>query len=246
VAFNLDKVVPWGRSFPEYINMFALSTEDCQKRLLGVGDGPASFNAVLSGRGGTVVSVDPLYRFSAEEIRQRIGETFDTVLEQTRENAAEFIWSQIPSVEELGRLRMSAMEEFLADFPGGRKQGRYREAGLPRLPFEAHEFDLALCSHFLFLYSELLSLEFHVESLKELCRVASEARIFPILELGSRPSRHLDQVMKHLENDGFHAEIDPVPYEFQKGGNRMLRVRSSRALAAAKTPSAHGQNSLEV
>jgi hypothetical protein len=207
--------------------MFALAEEDCGKRILGVGDGPASFNAVLSSQGGHVVSVDPLYRFTADEIRQRIGETFETVLDQTRQNVAEFNWRHIPSVEELGRVRMSAMEEFLFDYTRGREEGRYREAGLPRLPFGRGEFDLALCSHFLFLYSELLSLEFHVESIKELCRVAPEARIFPLLELGARPSRHLDPVTKQLEEDGFHVEIESVPYEFQKGGNRMLRVMAS-------------------
>ena len=162
MAFSLDNVVPWGRSFPEYLKMFALAEEDCGKRILGVGDGPASFNAVLSSQGGHVVSVDPLYRFTADEIRQRIGETFETVLDQTRQNVAEFNWRHIPSVEELGRVRMSAMEEFLFDYTRGREEGRYREAGLPRLPFGRGEFDLALCSHFLFLYSKLLSLEFHV------------------------------------------------------------------------------------
>lgn len=227
MAFSLDNVVPWGRSFPEYLKMFALAEEDCGKRILGVGDGPASFNAVLSSQGGHVVSVDPLYRFTADEIRQRIGETFETVLDQTRQNVAEFNWRHIPSVEELGRVRMSAMEEFLFDYTRGREEGRYREAGLPRLPFGRGEFDLALCSHFLFLYSKLLSLEFHVESIKELCRVAPEARIFPLLELGARPSRHLDPVTKQLEEDGFHVEIESVPYEFQKGGNRMLRVMAS-------------------
>ena len=151
MAFSLDNVVPWGRSFPEYLKMFALAKEDCAKRILGVGDGPASFNAVLSSQGGHVVSVDPLYRFTADEIRQRIGETFETVLDQTRQNVAEFNWRHIPSVEELGRVRMSAMEEFLSDYTRGREEGRYREAGLPRLPFGRGEFDLALCSHFLFL-----------------------------------------------------------------------------------------------
>jgi hypothetical protein len=227
VAFSLDKVVPWGRSFPEYVKMFALAEGDFGKRILGVGDGPASFNAVLSNRGGDVVSVDPLYRYTAKEIRQRIGETFATVLEQTRKNAGEFIWRQIPSVEELGRLRMAAMEEFLTDYARGREEGRYREAGLPRLPLGTGEFDLALCSHLLFLYSELLSLEFHVESIKELCRVAPEARIFPLLELGARPSRHLDPVRRQLEKEGFSVAMESVPYEFQKGGNRMLRVMAS-------------------
>ncbi len=80
--------------------------------------------------------MDPLYRFTAEEIRQRIAETFEAVMEQTRKNAPEFIWRQIHSVEELGRLRMSAMEEFLSDYSRGRGEGRYREAGLPGLPSE--------------------------------------------------------------------------------------------------------------
>ena len=35
----------------------------------GCADGPASFNAELSGRGGRVVSCDPLYRFDAAQIR---------------------------------------------------------------------------------------------------------------------------------------------------------------------------------
>ena len=222
--------------------MFVLSEGDFDKRILGVGDGPASFNAVLSKLGGNVISVDPLYRFTATEIRQRIAETFETVLEQTRKNAAEFIWRQIHSVEELGRLRMSAMEEFLSDYSNGRGEGRYREAGLPELPFGKGEFDLALCSHFLFLYSEQLSMEFHLASIKELCRVALETRIFPILELGSRPSRHLDPVTEHLENDGFHVTIEPVSYEFQKGGNRMLKIMAAQGSAKAKKPFVQGQN----
>jgi hypothetical protein len=227
VAFSLDEIVPWGRSFPEYVAMFGLSPGDLQKRILGCGDGPAAFNAELSKRGGNVVSVDPLYRFPAQEIRERIAATFDVVLEQTRQNAQEFVWKQIPSVEELGRVRLAAMEEFLRDYPFGKREGRYREASLPALPWGKGEFDLALCSHFLFLYSEQLSTEFHVASVQELCRVAREARIFPLLELGARPSRHLEPVMEQLRQDGFEVEIKSVPYEFQKGGNRMLRLSAA-------------------
>ncbi len=225
MAFTLDQVVPWGRSFGEYVAMFDLSADDLGKRILGCGDGPASFNATLSGRGGRVVSVDPLYRFSAGDIKDRIAATFDVVLEQTRQNADEFVWTRIQSVEDLGQLRLAAMEEFLADYPAGRLAGRYREAGLPSLPFSPGEFDLALCSHLLFLYSRQFSAEFHVESIKELCRVAPEVRIFPLLELGARPSRHLEPVIAQLATDGYAVEVKSVPYEFQKGGNRLLRVR---------------------
>jgi hypothetical protein len=60
--FTLEQVVPWGRSFEEYRAMFALSDADLEGRVLGCGDGPASFNAVATQRGANVVSCDPIYR----------------------------------------------------------------------------------------------------------------------------------------------------------------------------------------
>lgn len=182
----MEKVVPWGRSCDEYLAMFALSEEELRGRLLGCGDGPASFNCMMTRRGGHVVSVDPIYRFSADEIRNRIDETYEEVMEQTRKNKNEFVWGRILSVEELGKVRMAAMNDFLSDYAAGLREGRYVDASLPTLPFEDGEFDIALCSHFLFLYSEHLSEDFHVRSIEELCRVASEARIFPLLELGAK------------------------------------------------------------
>ena len=63
---KLEQVVPWGRSLAEYRAMFTLSEEDLQKRILGCGDGPASFNAEMTASGKpTVTSVDPLYAFEA-------------------------------------------------------------------------------------------------------------------------------------------------------------------------------------
>jgi hypothetical protein len=127
VSFTLDNIVPWGRSFDEYVAMFALSKADLQKRILGCGDGPASFNASLTRLGGRgqVLSVDPLYRFSAEDIRKRISATYTAVMEQTRKNIHEFVWTTIKSPEELGRIRMAAMKEFLSDYPQGLEEGRY-------------------------------------------------------------------------------------------------------------------------
>ncbi|MDA8165121.1 MAG: hypothetical protein M0017_08850 [Desulfobacteraceae bacterium] len=226
MPFTLSDIVPWGRSFEEYRAMFALTEADLGRSVLGCGDGPAAFNAGVSRRGGRVVSVDPIYQFSAGEIRTRIEATFETVLEQTRRNAATFVWDRIGSVEELGRVRQAAMDEFLADYEAGRLQGRYFAAGLPALPFVDCQFDLALCSHLLFLYSEQLSLSFHVLALRELCRVAAEVRVFPLLALDGRPSRHLEGVLAALGNSGLTAAIEPVDYEFQKGGNRMLRINN--------------------
>jgi len=205
--------------------MFALTEDDLRSHILGCGDGPASFNALLTRQGGRMVSVDPLYRFSKDDIRRRIGQIYVKVMEQAQKNAHEFTWTRIKSVDELGRLRMAAMEEFLSDYPLGVIQGRYVDGQLPHLPFADKAFHIALCSHLLFLYSKRLSEEFHVESIKELCRVADEARLFPILELGARKSRHVDAVMERLTEGGYFVTLETVPYEFQRGGNQMMRIK---------------------
>ena len=226
MAFRLEEVVPWGRSFEEYQAMFALSDKDLSGRILGCADGPASFNAGLTKRGGKIVSADPLYRFSREEIRNRIDQVFENVLGETRKNAHEFVWETIPSVEVLGRTRREAMDDFLDDYPEGLDAERYIDASLPELPFREKKFELALCSHYLFLYSPHLSHDFHLRSIRELCRVAREVRIFPLLELGAVPSRHLDEIYKKLQEQEYTVSIIPVEYEFQRGGNRMMKVRN--------------------
>ncbi len=48
--FTLDQVVPWGRSFDEYRNMFALADTDLRSKILGCADGPESFNAEATQR----------------------------------------------------------------------------------------------------------------------------------------------------------------------------------------------------
>jgi hypothetical protein len=224
--FTLSSVVPWGRSFDEYVRMFALTDADLRGRILGCGDGPASFNAEATPRGVGVVSCDPLYQFDAAQIRQRIEETAGDVLEQARRNAHEFVWNDaIPDIEALKRVRMAAMTAFLEDYEPGRREGRYVDAGLPSLPFADGSFDLALCSHFLFLYSQQHDAPFHVEAMRDLCRVAREVRVFPLLALGGQPSPHLDAAREALAADGWHSAVERVPYEFQRGGFEMLRVR---------------------
>jgi hypothetical protein len=234
-VFQLDQVVPWGRSFDEYCRMFALTDEDLTRRILGCGDGPASFNAEATRRGATVISFDPIYEWEPADIRTRIAVTRDEILEQTRRNASEFVWDSIRSVDELGEVRMAAMNAFLDDFAHGKAQGRYVAGELPTLPFTDRSFDLALCSHLLFLYSDQLGEAFHHQSLRELCRLAGEVRVFPLLALGGRRSPFIDSVIAQLAYSGHEVTIETVPYEFQRGGNQMMRVRSrSSAVAPAK------------
>ena len=129
---------------------------------------------------------------------------------------------------------------FLADYEGGKCEGRYIIGELPGLFFDVDSFGLAVCSHLLFLYSDLLSQEFHVRAVLELCRVAREVRIFPLLTLGRKPSPHLAAVRKAVESQGWASSIERVDYELQRGGNEMLRIsRKKTARALRKNALAH-------
>lgn len=224
MGFTLDKVVPWGRSYDEYVSMFNLTVADLKLRILGCGDGPAAFNSALSQHGGNIVSIDPVYAFNAEQIRSRISETYTTVMTQMRNNQSDYVWDTISSVKQLGNIRISAMEIFLADFEAGKQAGRYISGELPVLPFASQQFDIALSSHFLFLYSAHLSAEFHLQAILEMLRVSWEVRIFPLLTLNGATSPYVQFVAEQLVELGFGAEIKQVTYEFQRGGNEMLVI----------------------
>jgi len=222
------KVIPWGRSFEEYRRMFALSDTDLAGTVLGCGDGPASFNVEATALGHAVVSCDPIYAFSAGEIERRVGECYDTVIEQVKQNLDGFVWTHFRDPVHLGECRLAAMRRFLSDFEAGKRAGRYVAASLPTLLFLDGQFTLALVSHLLFLYSAPFNLDFHVAAVEELLRVAGEARVFPLLGLDRQWSPHVGPVRQHLERAGFLVEVVAVEYEFQRAedhaGSRMMRV----------------------
>lgn len=138
MAFTLDKVIPWGRSCEEYLAMSGLTNNDLRHRILGCGDGPASFNSELTKRGGHVVSIDPIYALSAGQIQNRISETYETVIRQ--------------------------------------------------------------------MY---------------------EIRIFPLLDLSGLPSPYVEPVAEAMKRSEYRVSIEPVPYEFQRGGNKIMRITAS-------------------
>jgi hypothetical protein len=132
---TLDQAIPWGRSFDEYAAMFTLADADIAGHILGCGDGPASFNSEATRRGSRVVSCDPIYAFSKADNEVRIAEIYEQVFDQIRQNQNDFVWEAISSVEELGQVRMTTMQDFLADYPAGLAEGRYLNSELPSQPF---------------------------------------------------------------------------------------------------------------
>jgi len=117
---------------------------------------------------------------------------------------------------------MEAMQIFLDSYDDGKARGTYVPGALPHLPFYDQTFDIALSSHFLFLYTDNLSYSFHAASLREMLRVAREVRIFPLLHMNGQPSPYVEEIKKDFHTQV--VEIRQVNYEFQIGGNQVMIV----------------------
>ncbi|MBO5447716.1 MAG: SAM-dependent methyltransferase [Ruminococcus sp.] len=224
MAFKLDSVVPWGRTLEEYKLMFRLDDEDMLKTFAGFGDGPACFNYEMTERNGSVISFDPIYQFSKEDIEKRIEEVRVIVMQQMRENMDNYVWENIKSLDELENIRMSAMKKFLSDYEKGKAEGRYVFHELPnRLPYEEDHFDIGLSSHFLLMYTSL-GYDFHIAAMSEMLRVCKEIRIFPIVDLDANKTDLINNVIGFFKKD-YTVQTVKTDYEFQKGDNKLLIIR---------------------
>ncbi|MGL5258824.1 MAG: hypothetical protein ACRC7V_01820 [Lachnospiraceae bacterium] len=223
MAFMLSNVVPWGRTLGEYVEMFQLTELDLSKRIIGFGDGPASFNYEATQAGYNVTSLDIIYQFTQEQIADRIQETRDIVLQQTKDNAENFKWTKIKNLQELEKIRMGAMQLFLKDYEHGKQEKRYIYHELPtKTQFEDREFDIGLSSHFLLMYTNL-GLDFHVKSIDEMLRICKEIRITPIVDLDGKPSELTKRIIHHYEKE-YYVTIEVTNYEFLLKANQMLKI----------------------
>ena len=174
--------------------------------------------------GGNIISLDPIYQFSKQELVGRLEETRGIVMEQMRQNQDHYKWDRIKSLEELEQVRLSAIQMFLDDFEQGLLEQRYQYHELPeRTEYEEDSFDLGLSSHFLLLYTAL-GLDFHIHSIEEMLRICKEIRIFPLVDLNAEKTQLTQEVIDYFQAQ-YEVQVKQVGYEFQKGADKMLVIR---------------------
>jgi hypothetical protein len=220
----LEKIIPFGRSLDEYVKLFNLTETDLHKAILGIGDGPASFNAEGTKLGYQITSIDPIYSLTANQIQNRFYEVVDNVITQVEQTPNDWVWEYHKSPDDLRKNREKALALFCDDYELGKQKGRYKVGELPCLNYSDQTYELGLCSHLLFLYSEQLDIKFHIDAVCEMLRVCQEVRIFPLITLNLQPSPYLPIVVETLEGKGYQCELQPVIYELQRGGNTVLKI----------------------
>ena len=215
----------WGHSLEDYCGMFALTESDLSKRILDCGSGPSSFNAEMQKLHHRVISIDEIYRIPLPELQEHINITNESALNKIAKHLDRYVWTTFGSFEDYKKNRENSLNLFFEDYPKGRESGRYLPVLLQDLPFNPLEFELALCTHYLFSNRFEPNLPLHLDIIHQLLRVANEVRIFPLLDPVGNVSPLLGPLMLALqENDLVGVELRLVDYHFQKQGNAMLRI----------------------
>ncbi len=226
-GIELDRVVFIGRMYFEYLRMFDLDESVLRSgRILDCPAGPSSFTAEARDRGFDVTACDVLYGNPVETLTDKGRQDIEHTFQKVDDVPHLYVWKHYKDREEIVGLRHKALGLFETDYPEGFRQGRYIRTELPGLPFPDHMFKLVLSSHFLFLYGDRLSIDFHIGSLKEMMRVCSgEVRAYPLQGLDAKPYAHIKEILSRLRSGGIQTEIVPTPFEFQRGANRMLILK---------------------
>ena len=79
---KLDSVVPFGRTLAEYRLMFNLTDADLQCQIFDIAAEPASFTTEIYCLGYQVTAINPIYKFSGTEIKQRFNDCVDQIIGQ--------------------------------------------------------------------------------------------------------------------------------------------------------------------
>lgn len=220
----MRKLVLWGHDVEEYREMFALSDADLKGRILEYGCGISAFNPSLHDKHIPVVSCDPLFSLDKASLVAEVQPIFNDMVARVQKDKDIFDFKTYGSFNNLIEKRHEGMARFFADFELGKKEKRYLPLEDQSLPFADFTFDLALSSHYLFAHFDAQDVDFQLQAIRELARVAKEVRIFPLINRYGQPSPFLGPVLLGLQQEGYGVEVREVAYNLQPKGNAMLRV----------------------
>jgi SAM-dependent methyltransferase len=220
----MSPVLISARSFAEYLAMFDLATPDLADRtVIDVAAGGSDFAVTAAGFGAHVVAVDAAYAVEPDVLSAQLTDYTGTGLAIVDGHPDRFTWDWYGSRAARDEMRRQAAQRFTIDRL--ESPGRYVAGALPSLPFRDDAFDLVLCSHLLFTWSEVLDRSWHHDAILELARIGGEVRLFPlVVQATGDPVDWLPSLCDELRGAGLGIEERQVPYEFQTGANRMLVI----------------------
>lgn len=221
--YEIDEVAFIGRTFTEYQRMFDFDPSAWTgHRVLDCPAGACSFVTEARDRGIKVLGVDRMYRRPPATLSEICANDIETAMAALDGVENLYVWDFYDDRSKLQAYRERAASRFLHDYAHNGE--RYVYADLPATPFADRAFDLVLSAHFLFLYDDRLSYEFHLETMRELLRISGQLRVFPLHGFSAEQSELVGELLESLRSEGYTTERRVVPFEFQRGANEMLVI----------------------
>jgi hypothetical protein len=225
LKLELDNVILVGRTFSEYKDMFLLHNIAKEQSILDAASGVSSFGAEARQNGYHVKSSDKIYMLEHNEINKKCAADLDNAIHKISDIKELYKWGYFKNLQDLKGTREYAYKLFLNDYKIN-KGKYYIYSEFPDSSFSNNEFDIVLVSHFLFLYDELFTYEFHKKVIKELCRIAKcEIRIYPLINLQGEKSKYVDLLINDSDFPCADFSIEKVNYEFVHGADSMLKIK---------------------
>lgn len=221
---GLGDIIVTARPFDEYLAMFGLAPADLRgASVLDCPAGASGFAAGARALGADVTAADPQYAGGHDALLRRARRDTRFGNDYVRRTPCTYEWGFFADPDDHLARRMAATDAFDADRRA--HPDRYVDASLPHLPFADRAFDLVLSSHLLFVYPDHFAYAQHLGFARELARVGDEVRIFPLVDTTATAWPHLRRLISDLAGSGVRAEVQPVGYEFIRGGVDMLVLR---------------------
>lgn len=220
---GIKGVTALGFGLNEYKQMFGLTEDELAMNILDCRAGASCFAADMTRQNKRVHACDPLYQLPITDIQNIVLEAGSTIKNALNHDSNQFC--VLPEkAKDFIKVIDQGTQRFFDDLTPGLQEKRYTTDSLPTLSFKNEQFELALVCHYLFTFSDQLSVDYHVKAIEELVRVANEVRIFPLVTTAGQLSPFVGEVVARLQLDSFGVEIRGVDYMLQNQGNAMLRV----------------------
>jgi len=211
-AYPQTGVASTCRSFEEYCAMFQLDESNWKLGpVLDVAGGASSFTAQLNERGVPAFAADPFYAGLTDDVIATAHKEVEVSSDKIAAISEIYDWSFYGSPLQHRKLRENSLSLFAEDYRKDVDRNRYIAAALPHLPFEKDTFELAVCSHFLFLYADTFGEAFHAAAIAELIRVlrpGGELRIYPLITLKWEQCSFISAILRELKEI---ASIEYIP-----------------------------------
>ena len=209
-------MVSIGRSFDEYTKFFDLDEFELEgKKVLDIASGFSSFKAEATLKEIETTAIDKIFFFDEKKLKEIVKESLKTI---DNLNIEAHNFKYFKDLDDLKDKRRIVANLFLYDFE--QNSDNYIGMNLPNIMFKPKSFDIALISHLLFLYDDILDENFHLKLIKNALRVSKEVRVFPLVNLKNEKSLFLEKILSE-----FNCEIKAVDYEFLKNANEVLIIK---------------------